>query len=101
MLQTFINSKCLPFTNIVTNGVFFQMNLKLAGLGVIVTFVATLLATLFVPMIASNLLQMKTTAPDVSTNSTIDSMVKIVYLFPLGIIIGGFVGSFAVGVFGK
>jgi hypothetical protein len=44
---------------------------------------------------------MKTTAPDVSTNSTIDSMVKIVYLFPLGIIIGGFVGSFAVGVFGK
>lgn len=77
------------------------MNLRLAGLGVIVTFVATLLATLFVPMIASNLIGMKTTAPDLSTNSTIDSMVKIVYLFPLGIIIGGFVGSFAVGVFGN
>lgn len=78
-----------------------MVNFKAAGLGVVITFVVTLLEVIFLPLIQTNLNSLKDTAPDAGTNSTIDSMVKILYLAPLGTIIGGFIGSFAAGMLAK
>lgn len=70
------------------------MNMGVAGLGILITFVVTLVDVIFIPLISTQLTTLKNTAPDASINSTLDAMVTLVYISPLGIVVAGFVGSF-------
>jgi hypothetical protein len=81
--------------------VFEQMNFKAAGLGIVLTFVAVLVEVIFIPIISTQLVTLKASAPDSSSNSTIDAMNKIIFLTPIGTIIGGFIASFAGGMLMK
>jgi hypothetical protein len=70
------------------------MNIKAGGVGIILTFLAVLIEVIFIPLVSSRLEVLKDTAPNVNVNSTIDTMVELLYYTPLGTVLLGFIGSF-------
>ena len=73
-------------------------NFKVAGAGIVITFVTVFLEVIFIPMINTNLVTLKTSAPDASTNSTLLNTQKILFILPLFTVIGGLVVSAGAGV---
>ena len=76
-------------------------NVKAGGVGIIITFVAVLVEVIFIPLVQGFLVGLKTTAPNAQVNNTIDTMIILLYYSPLGTVLAGFIGSFAVAVLAK
>ena len=86
-------------------------NLKIAGAGVLMTFVAVFLEVIFIPMINTNLVALKDTtlgcfnisetaicSAELERNTTLLSTQKILFILPLFTVIGGLVASAGAGV---